>query len=105
MCLCKISLSLTSLLCVCVCVCVCGCVRVCVCVCVRACVCVCVCCRNVSSAGEEARRRMRECEGLTDALLFVIQTALGSNEIDSKVPAHVCLCSYVHVINPPLLLC
>ena len=46
----------------------------------------CVCCRNVSSAGEEARRRMRECEGLTDALLYVIQTALGSSEIDSKVP-------------------
>lgn len=41
--------------------------------------------RNVSSAGEEARRRMRECEGLTDALLYVIQTALGSSEIDSKV--------------------
>lgn len=45
----------------------------------------CVCDRNVSSAGEEARRRMRECEGLTDALLYVIQTALGSSEIDSKV--------------------
>lgn len=44
-------------------------------------------CRNVSSAGEEARRRMRECEGLTDALLYVIQTALGSSEIDSKVTA------------------
>lgn len=42
-------------------------------------------CRNVSSAGEEARRRMRECEGLTDALLYVIQSALGSSEIDSKV--------------------
>ncbi|XP_035526811.1 catenin delta-2b [Morone saxatilis] len=42
------------------------------------------CLRNVSSAGEEARRRMRECEGLTDALLYVIQTALGSSEIDSK---------------------
>ncbi|XP_073443729.1 catenin delta-2 isoform X4 [Dendrobates tinctorius] len=42
------------------------------------------CLRNVSSAGEEARRRMRECDGLTDALLFVIQSALGSNEIDSK---------------------
>lgn len=41
--------------------------------------------RNVSSAGEEARRRMRECEGLTDALLYVIQSALGSSEIDSKV--------------------
>lgn len=45
----------------------------------------CVCYRNVSSAGEEARRRMRECDGLTDALLYVIQTSLGSNEIDSKV--------------------
>lgn len=41
--------------------------------------------RNVSSAGEEARRRMRECDGLTDALLYVIQSALGSSEIDSKV--------------------
>lgn len=51
--------------------------------------------RNVSSAGEEARRRMRECEGLTDALLFVIQTALGSSEIDSKV----CIC----LLFPPHL--
>lgn len=47
-------------------------------------------CRNVSSAGEEARRRMRECDGLTDALLYVIQSALGSSEIDSKV-CHLCL--------------
>lgn len=46
-------------------------------------------CRNVSSAGEEARRRMRECDGLTDALLYVIQSALGSSEIDSKV---CCIC-------------
>uniref|UniRef100_A0AAR2LDS9 Catenin (cadherin-associated protein), delta 2a n=1 Tax=Pygocentrus nattereri TaxID=42514 RepID=A0AAR2LDS9_PYGNA len=49
------------------------------------------CLRNVSSAGEEARRRMRECEGLTDALLFVIQTALGSTEIDSKTIEN-CVC-------------
>uniref|UniRef100_A0A7N8XCD5 Catenin (cadherin-associated protein), delta 2b n=1 Tax=Mastacembelus armatus TaxID=205130 RepID=A0A7N8XCD5_9TELE len=50
------------------------------------------CLRNVSSAGEEARRRMRECEGLTDALLYVIQTALGSSEIDSKtVENSVCI--------------
>ncbi|CAG10900.1 unnamed protein product, partial [Tetraodon nigroviridis] len=47
--------------------------------------------RNVSSAGEEARRRMRECEGLTDALLYVIQTALGSSEIDSKTVEN-CVC-------------
>ncbi|KAL2085380.1 hypothetical protein ACEWY4_018700 [Coilia grayii] len=46
---------------------------------------------NVSSAGEEARRRMRECEGLTDALLFVIQTSLGSTEIDSKTTEN-CVC-------------
>lgn len=49
-------------------------------------------CRNVSSAGEEARRRMRECDGLTDALLYVIQSALGSSEIDSKV-CRLCLFS------------
>lgn len=33
---------------------------------------------------------MRECDGLTDALLYVIQSALGSSEIDSKV-CHLCL--------------
>uniref|UniRef100_A0A8C9VVT2 Catenin (cadherin-associated protein), delta 2a n=1 Tax=Scleropages formosus TaxID=113540 RepID=A0A8C9VVT2_SCLFO len=49
------------------------------------------CLRNVSSAGEEARRRMRECEGLTDALLYVIQSALGSSEIDSKTIEN-CVC-------------
>ncbi|XP_026142570.1 catenin delta-2-like isoform X2 [Carassius auratus] len=49
------------------------------------------CLRNVSSAGEEARRRMRECEGLTDALLYVIQTALGTSEIDSKTIEN-CVC-------------
>ncbi|MBN3270891.1 CTND2 protein, partial [Polyodon spathula] len=47
---------------------------------------------NVSSAGEEARRRMRECDGLTDALLYVIQSALGSSEIDSKtIENSVCI--------------
>ncbi|KAM8966264.1 catenin delta-2 isoform 4-T4 [Pelodytes ibericus] len=49
------------------------------------------CLRNVSSAGEEARRRMRECDGLTDALLHVIQSALGSSEIDSKTVEN-CVC-------------
>ncbi|KAK6293018.1 hypothetical protein J4Q44_G00365190 [Coregonus suidteri] len=49
------------------------------------------CLRNVSSAGEEARRRMRECDGLTDALLYIIQTALGSNDIDSKTIEN-CVC-------------
>lgn len=35
---------------------------------------------------------MRECDGLTDALLYVIQSALGSSEIDSKV-CNLCLFS------------
>lgn len=35
---------------------------------------------------------MRECDGLTDALLYVIQSALGSSEIDSKVGG-VCIAS------------
>ncbi|TRY58835.1 hypothetical protein DNTS_022340, partial [Danionella cerebrum] len=34
---------------------------------------------------------MRECEGLTDTLLFVIQTSLGSSEIDSKTIEN-CVC-------------
>ncbi|CAB1326272.1 unnamed protein product [Coregonus sp. 'balchen'] len=42
-------------------------------------------------SSQEARRRMRECEGLTDALLYVIQTALGSSEIDSKTIEN-CVC-------------
>ncbi|XP_068092537.1 catenin delta-2 isoform X3 [Hyperolius riggenbachi] len=49
------------------------------------------CLRNVSSAGEDARRRMRECDGLTDALLYAIQSALGSSEIDSKTVEN-CVC-------------
>lgn len=71
------------------------------------CVCVfCLSCRNVSSAGEEARRRMRECEGLTDALLFVIQTSLGSTEIDSKVwnHPHTTPSTYTSVLPLPLSL-
>ncbi|CAM2106098.1 unnamed protein product [Caretta caretta] len=34
---------------------------------------------------------MRECDGLTDALLYVIQSALGSSEIDSKTVEN-CVC-------------
>ena len=50
--------------------------RVCVCVCVR---------RNVSSDGAEARRRLRECEGLVDALLHALQSAVGKKDMDNKV--------------------
>lgn len=44
-----------------------------------------VCCRNVSSDGAEARRRLRECEGLVDALLHALQSAVGKKDMDNKV--------------------
>ncbi|CAM9412538.1 unnamed protein product [Lampetra planeri] len=43
------------------------------------------CLRNVSSAGEDARKRMRECEGLVEALLGIIRSALGTSGVNSKV--------------------
>lgn len=42
-------------------------------------------CRNVSSDGAEARRRLRECEGLVDALLHALQSAVGKKDMDNKV--------------------
>lgn len=42
-------------------------------------------CRNVSSDGAEARRRLRECDGLVDALLHALQSAVGKKDTDNKV--------------------
>lgn len=44
-------------------------------------------CRNLSSAGEEARKQMRACEGLVDSLLYVIHTCVNTSDYDSKVCA------------------
>lgn len=41
--------------------------------------------RNLSSAGEEARRQMRCCEGLIDSLLYIIKTCVNTSDFDSKV--------------------
>lgn len=50
------------------------------------CVCVCVLFqRNLSSAGEEARKQMRTCEGLVDSLLYVIKACVNTSDFDSKV--------------------
>nr|XP_006813985.1 PREDICTED: armadillo repeat protein deleted in velo-cardio-facial syndrome-like [Saccoglossus kowalevskii] len=49
------------------------------------------CLRNVSSAGPEARTKMRECEGLVDALIFVIRSAIGKNDMDNKCVEN-CMC-------------
>lgn len=47
--------------------------------------------RNVSSAGEYARRKLRECEGLVDALLHLVRAAIGKNDMDNKSVEN-CIC-------------
>lgn len=41
--------------------------------------------RNVSSAGPEARRVMRDCDGLVDSFVWIIKAPIGKNDIDNKV--------------------
>ncbi|XP_029371655.1 armadillo repeat protein deleted in velo-cardio-facial syndrome homolog [Echeneis naucrates] len=42
------------------------------------------CLRNVSSDGAEARQRLRECQGLVDALLHALQSAVVNKDTDNK---------------------
>ncbi|KAK7164437.1 hypothetical protein R3I94_002980 [Phoxinus phoxinus] len=49
------------------------------------------CLRNVSSDGAEARRRLRECEGLVDALLHALLSAVGKKDMDNKSVEN-CVC-------------
>ncbi|KAK7878961.1 hypothetical protein WMY93_030814 [Mugilogobius chulae] len=46
---------------------------------------------NVSSDGAEARRRLRECDGLVDALLHALQSAVGKKDMDNKSVEN-CVC-------------
>ncbi|MEE6489372.1 hypothetical protein FKM82_015547 [Ascaphus truei] len=50
------------------------------------------CMRNLSSAGEDARKQMRYCEGLVDSLLHVIQTCVNTSDFDSKTVEN-CVCT------------
>uniref|UniRef100_A0ACB8FZF1 Uncharacterized protein n=1 Tax=Sphaerodactylus townsendi TaxID=933632 RepID=A0ACB8FZF1_9SAUR len=47
--------------------------------------------KNVSSDGAEARRRLRECDGLVDALLHALQSAVGKKDTDNKSVEN-CVC-------------
>ncbi|XP_059214519.1 splicing regulator ARVCF isoform X3 [Centropristis striata] len=49
------------------------------------------CLRNVSSDGAEARQRLRECEGLVDALLHALQSAVINKDSDNKSVEN-CVC-------------
>ncbi|XP_037831904.1 plakophilin-4 isoform X2 [Kryptolebias marmoratus] len=50
------------------------------------------CLRNLSSAGEEARKQMRTCEGLVDSLLYVIKACVSTSDFDSKIVEN-CICT------------
>uniref|UniRef100_A0A3B4WWH6 Plakophilin 4 n=1 Tax=Seriola lalandi dorsalis TaxID=1841481 RepID=A0A3B4WWH6_SERLL len=50
------------------------------------------CLRNLSSAGEEARKQMRICEGLVDSLLYVIKACVNTSDFDSKIVEN-CICT------------
>ncbi|XP_071796266.1 splicing regulator ARVCF-like isoform X8 [Asterias amurensis] len=43
------------------------------------------CLRNVSSNGPDARKKMRDCVGLVDALIHVVKSAIDTNNMDNKV--------------------
>uniref|UniRef100_A0A2R9CDB1 Catenin delta 1 n=1 Tax=Pan paniscus TaxID=9597 RepID=A0A2R9CDB1_PANPA len=49
------------------------------------------CLRNVSSERSEARRKLRECDGLVDALIFTVQAEIGQKDSDSKLVEN-CVC-------------
>nr|XP_020450488.1 plakophilin-4 isoform X2 [Monopterus albus] len=50
------------------------------------------CLRNLSSAGEDARKQMRTCEGLVDSLLYVIKACVNTSDFDSKIVEN-CVCT------------
>jgi hypothetical protein len=47
--------------------------------------------RNVSSDGEYARKKLRECEGLVDSIMHIVNAAIGKNDIDNKSVEN-CVC-------------
>ncbi|NXS32261.1 PKP2 protein, partial [Pomatostomus ruficeps] len=47
--------------------------------------------RNMSSAGPEGRKMMRECEGLIDSLVYYIQGAIADHEPNDKATEN-CVC-------------
>lgn len=48
--------------------------------------------RNVSSDGEYARKKLRECEGLVESVITIIRSAMMCNDMDNKsVENCVCL--------------
>lgn len=49
------------------------------------------CLRNVSSERIEARRKLRECTGLVDSLMYIVQSQLNRKDVDNKLVEN-CVC-------------
>ncbi|XP_067837573.1 catenin delta-1, partial [Heptranchias perlo] len=49
------------------------------------------CLRNVSSEKKEARQKLRECSGLVDALIHIVQSEIDQKDVDSKLVEN-CVC-------------
>ncbi|XP_035273637.1 catenin delta-1 isoform X2 [Anguilla anguilla] len=50
------------------------------------------CLRNVSSERSEARRKLRECTGLVDSVMYIVQSQIDRKEVDNKLTENsVCL--------------
>ncbi|XP_075697989.1 catenin delta-1-like isoform X2 [Rhinoderma darwinii] len=47
------------------------------------------CLRNISSERSEARRKMRECEGLVDSVVHILRSEVGHGQADSKLVENV----------------
>lgn len=50
-----------------------------------------LCCRNVSSDGEYARRKLRDCDGFVDALFVIVRAAINNGDMDNKSVEN-CIC-------------
>ncbi|KAM9314366.1 catenin delta-1 isoform 2-T3 [Pholidichthys leucotaenia] len=49
------------------------------------------CLRNVSSERIEARRKLRECTGLVDSLIYIVQSQIDCQDVDNKLIEN-CVC-------------
>ncbi|XP_060678246.1 catenin delta-1 isoform X3 [Hemiscyllium ocellatum] len=49
------------------------------------------CLRNVSSEKKEARQKLRECSGLVDSLMHIVQSEIDQKDVDSKLVEN-CVC-------------
>lgn len=46
--------------------------------------------RNVSSERSEARRKLRECSGLVDSIMYIVQSQIDRKDVDNKVTGVYC---------------